>query len=67
MEHISCCSFYIIVIIIIIIRCSHIVGKETVGLLLDEVHVVSVPGSGGLQHVFPSQHQDSQALMVDEL
>lgn len=29
--------------------------------LPDEIHVVSLPGSGGPQHVFPPQHQDSEA------
>lgn len=32
--------------------------------LPDEVHVVSLPGSGGPQHVFPPQHQNSEALML---
>lgn len=33
-------------------------------LLLDETHVVSVPGSGGHQHVFPPQYQDAEILTL---
>lgn len=32
--------------------------------LPDEVHVVLVPGSGGLQHVFSPQYQNIQALAL---
>lgn len=32
--------------------------------LLDEVHVESVPGFGGPQHVFPPQHQDVEGLAL---
>lgn len=34
------------------------------GLLLYEVHVVCHPGPGGMQHVSPPQHQNSQALVL---
>lgn len=43
--------------------CSHVFSKEAMSLLLYQVHVVSEPGLGGPQHMFPSQHQKGQALM----
>lgn len=41
---------------------SHVFSEEAVSLLLYEGHVVSEPGPGGPQHVFPPQHQNAQAL-----
>jgi len=43
---------------------SHVFSEEAVSLLLDEIHVVFVPGPGGPQHVSPAQHQDIQALSL---
>lgn len=47
-----------------IIRRSHVFSEKAMSFLPDEVHVVSLPGSGGPQHVFPPQHQNSEALML---
>lgn len=70
----TCCLFSASVFYVFSVKCiprssftamhSHVFSKEAMCFLLDKIHVVSLPGSGGSQHVFPPQHQNSQALML---
>ncbi len=59
-----CFPWRIFPVILFYHRCSHVFSEEAMSFLPDKVHVVSVPGSGRPQHVFPPQHQNSQALLL---
>lgn len=43
---------------------SHVLGEKAVCLLLDLLHVVTVPAPGGIQHVLPAQDQDGETLLT---